>query len=182
MFTPFRGVSAPGLHGMEKYEVLKQLGKGGMGTAYLVRRMAEPGSAFAIKQVFGQAERARAGPMPRRPDTRGGAQVACADDNAANRALREAKTLQSIEHSNIVAYVDVFLNMDQGLLQVCTVMEFCEHGNLAQLLHKTKQQGERSAPMILRGGRPAAGARAVCRGHTHACDVFQAASSNTSAR
>ena len=73
----------------------------------------------------------------------------------ANRALREAKTLQSIEHSNIVAYVDVFLNMDQGLLQVCTVMEFCEHGNLGQLLHKTKQQGERSAPIILRGGRPA---------------------------
>lgn len=81
--------------------------------------------------------------------------MACADDNSANRALREAKTLQSIEHSNIVAYVDVFLNMDQGLLQVCTVMEFCEHGNLGQLLHKTKQQGERSAPIILRGGRPA---------------------------
>eukprot|EP00802_Teleaulax_amphioxeia_P011101 Tamp_11131.p1 GENE.Tamp_11131~~Tamp_11131.p1 ORF type:complete len:568 (+),score=102.68 Tamp_11131:53-1756(+) len=102
---------------MDKYEVLKQLGKGGMGTAYMVRRKAEPGSFLAIKQV------------------------ACADDSAANRALREAKMLQAIEHANIVAYVDVFLNMDQGLLQVCTVMEFCENGNLTQLLHKTKQQG-----------------------------------------
>jgi hypothetical protein len=52
--------------------------------------------------------------------------------------------------------------MDQGLLQVCTVMEFCEHGNLGQLLHKTKQQGERSAPMILRAeeaGLPGQGHR-----------------------
>ena len=115
--------------------------------------------------------------------------MACADNHSANRALREAKTLQSIEHSNIVAYVDVFLKMAQGLLQVCTVMEFCEHGNLGQLLHKTKQQGERSAPMILRGGRPAgagapplACARVVSRGHSHANDGFQGASSNTSAR
>ena len=27
--------------------------------------------------------------------------------------------LQGISHANVVAYVDVFLNMDQGLLQVC---------------------------------------------------------------
>jgi hypothetical protein len=48
---------------MDKYEVLKQLGKGGMGTAYMVRRKAEPGSAFAIKQVCGrQAERACGSP------------------------------------------------------------------------------------------------------------------------
>ena len=69
-------------------------------------------------------------------------QVACSNSDDGNKALREAKILEGIDHTNIVAYVDVFLNMDQGLLQVCTVMEFCENGDLAQYLGKTKASGE----------------------------------------
>jgi len=39
---------------MDKYEVLKQLGKGGMGTAYMVRQKIDTGknNVFAIKQVL----------------------------------------------------------------------------------------------------------------------------------
>ena len=48
---------------MDKYEVLKQLGKGGMGTAYMVRPKAEPGSFFAIKQVCARRQR----PLRARP-------------------------------------------------------------------------------------------------------------------
>jgi serine/threonine protein kinase len=70
-------------------------------------------------------------------------QVACTGSDDGNKALREAKMLQAISHSNIVAYMDVFLNMDKGLLQVCTVMEFCKNGDLAMYLGKTKDAGKK---------------------------------------
>ena len=38
---------------MDKYEVLKQLGKGGMGTAFMVKRIKDS-NVFAIKQVAPQ--------------------------------------------------------------------------------------------------------------------------------
>jgi serine/threonine protein kinase len=104
---------------MDKYEVLKQLGKGGMGTAYMVRRKDDASTVLAIKQV------------------------ACQNTDEGNKALREAKMLQAMSHAHVVAYVDVFLNMEQGLLQVCTVMEFCKSGDLAIYLGKTKESGER---------------------------------------
>jgi len=41
---------------------------------------------------------------------------------SGNEALREAKTLQGLSHHNVVRYNDVFLHMDGGLLQVCTII------------------------------------------------------------
>jgi serine/threonine protein kinase len=68
-------------------------------------------------------------------------QVVCQNEKEGDNAKAEASTLRSISHPNIVAYVDVFLATEQGLLQVCTVMEFCEKGDLAVFLGKTKERG-----------------------------------------
>jgi serine/threonine protein kinase len=124
---------------MEAYEVVRQLGKGGMGTAYCVRKRDGISGFLALKQV------------------------ACNNINEGNDALREAKMLQVIHtpmgsdvhkahrawhlcvcvcvggdlhsyivcapsqvlsHKNVVRYHDVFLHMDSGLLQVCHAFNF----------------------------------------------------------
>ena len=62
-------------------------------------------------------------------------QVVCESIGAANHALKEAKTLQRLDHVSICRYEDVFLHeLLQGYqkkLVVCIVMEFCEKGDLA---------------------------------------------------
>ena len=49
---------------------------------------------------------------------------------------------QGLTHRNVVRYHDVFLHMDGGLMQVCTVMEFCRSGDLAQHLLTLKEGSE----------------------------------------
>ena len=98
--------------------MVRQLGKGGMGTAYCVRKKMGSGGFLALKQV------------------------ACQSTAEGNDALREAKMLQSLSHHNVVRYHDVFLHMDGGLLHVCTVMEFCRSGDLAAHLSQVRSGGE----------------------------------------
>ena len=60
--------------------------------------------------------------------------VACDNIKAGNLALQEAKFLQSLDHPAIVKYNDVFLHKEKSRqeLLVCTVMEYCAHGDLAK--------------------------------------------------
>ena len=69
-------------------------------------------------------------------------QVAVRNIAEANDALREAKTLQSLSHRNVVRYHDVFLHADGGLMQICTVMEFCRSGDLVAYLTQLKAGNE----------------------------------------
>ena len=45
---------------------------------------------------------------------------------------------QGLSHRNVVRYHDVFLHSDDGLMNVCTVMEFCRSGDLAAYLMQLK--------------------------------------------
>ncbi|EKX38854.1 hypothetical protein GUITHDRAFT_76837, partial [Guillardia theta CCMP2712] len=100
------------------YEVVRQLGKGGMGVAYIVRSKDSSVTGFlALKQVHCQSKQEGTG------------------------ALKEAKILRSLSHVNVVRYHDVFLHLERGMQFVCTVMEFCRSGDLAQHLLQTKQSG-----------------------------------------
>jgi serine/threonine protein kinase len=94
---------------MDDYDVLGHLAKGGQGTTSRVRRKRD-NSIWVLK--------------------------ACYVDNAkaGNSALREAKTLQSLNHPHINRYQDVFLHQDGGQLVVCTLMEYCQGGDLAHYL------------------------------------------------
>mmetsp|Transcript_20176 Transcript_20176/g.46490 ORF Transcript_20176/g.46490 Transcript_20176/m.46490 type:complete len:761 (+) Transcript_20176:206-2488(+) len=71
--------------------------------------------------------------------------VACDSINSGNNALQECKMLQSLNHPNIVAYLDFFIHQDEKTqeLLVCTVMEFCKHGDLSRHLKTVKESKKR---------------------------------------
>jgi serine/threonine protein kinase len=89
--------------------VLNQLAKGGQGITTRVRRKRD-NTIWVMKESYVDSTK------------------------AGNSALREAKTLQSLNHPYINRYQDVFLHQDGGDLVVCTVMEYCEGGDLAHYL------------------------------------------------
>uniref|UniRef100_A0A7S0YX26 non-specific serine/threonine protein kinase n=1 Tax=Hemiselmis tepida TaxID=464990 RepID=A0A7S0YX26_9CRYP len=71
--------------------------------------------------------------------------VACDSINSGNNALQECKMLQSLSHPHIVAYLDFFIHQDEKTqeLLVCTVMEFCKHGDLSRHLKTVKESKKR---------------------------------------
>ena len=75
--------------------------------------------------------------------------VACDNIKAGNLALQEAKFLQSLDHPAIVKYNDVFLHKEKSRqeLLVCTVMEYCAHGDLAKRFRFTPSS---LAPILFR--------------------------------
>mmetsp|Transcript_32502 Transcript_32502/g.73039 ORF Transcript_32502/g.73039 Transcript_32502/m.73039 type:complete len:867 (-) Transcript_32502:41-2641(-) len=102
---------------MENYNTIKKLAKGGQGTTILVQAK-KGGDAMVLKQCK------------------------CATIKEANLALKEAKVLQSLNHAGIVAYYDVFLHQDDKALVICTLMEYCERGDLACYLNEVKRKDE----------------------------------------
>jgi len=66
---------------MRRYEIVRKLGEGSFGVAFLVRRTKD-GKKFAAKAV------------------------SAADNDAAESALKEAKLLAALNHSAVVRYVD----------------------------------------------------------------------------
>ena len=93
---------------MDKYARVKTLGKGSFGAAILVTSRADPSEKFVVKEV--DVSR-----MPR-------------DEREAARL--EAQLLAALHHPNIVTCHESFT--DRGKL--CIVMDYCERGDLYQLL------------------------------------------------
>ena len=101
-------MGAPGLRRIDAYEVVAPLGRGGMATVDLARRIGEQ-DLVAIKTV--------------RPDE--------LDDETAAATLRdEARVLAHIRHPNVVPLLDVF--SDGGKLHL--VMPFVRGSSLAELM------------------------------------------------
>lgn len=106
----------PGLEGMEYYEVLNQLAQGGQGITSRVKRKQD-NAVVVLKQSF------------------------CDNAKAGNSALREAKTLQGLDHPHIVRYEDVFLTEDGRQLVVCLIMAYMEGGDMARYMITVKKHG-----------------------------------------
>mmetsp|Transcript_6753 Transcript_6753/g.13043 ORF Transcript_6753/g.13043 Transcript_6753/m.13043 type:complete len:86 (+) Transcript_6753:80-337(+) len=85
---------------MEGYSIVKQLGKGGMGTAYAVRKAKSHQAGFLVLKM-----------------------VTCDNIQEGNAAMKEAKILSGLNHVHIVRYKDVFIHSEKGLMQICTIME-----------------------------------------------------------
>lgn len=106
---------------IESYDILNQLATGGQGVTSRVRRKAD-NSLWVLKECF------------------------CDSSRAGNSALQEAKTLQSLKHPHVIRYEDVFLSEKGGSLVVCTVMEYCDGGDLARYMIALKKHNMPVAP------------------------------------
>ncbi|XP_074911820.1 serine/threonine kinase-like domain-containing protein STKLD1 isoform X8 [Buteo buteo] len=79
---------------MEKYEVLEQLQPGALGTMLVVELKTEKGAEK--KCVIKQVE--------------------CIEEKQANEALKEARALLKLHHSNICAYKELFVTWDNEVI------------------------------------------------------------------
>eukprot|EP00756_Hemistasia_phaeocysticola_P060246 Hpha_TRINITY_DN3866_c0_g1::TRINITY_DN3866_c0_g1_i1::g.44525::m.44525/K08857/NEK1_4_5; NIMA (never in mitosis gene a)-related kinase 1/4/5 len=67
-------------------------------------------------------------------------------DQELKTAVNEVQVLKLLQHANVVRYQDHFVDCD-GFLNI--VMEYCSEGDLAQLIEKTKEAGQRlSEPRV----------------------------------
>lgn len=51
--------------------------------------------------------------------------------------------LQSLQHAHIVCYIDVFLHEEDKFLIICTLMEYCDRGDLGCYMNKVRAENNR---------------------------------------
>jgi len=94
---------------MEKYEVIREIGKGGEGVCILVR-LKETDKQYVLKKKL------------------------CTDLQEANAGLKEALYLAQFSSEYIVRYEDVFLDVQEmegmTIYFLCIIMEYCSMGSL----------------------------------------------------
>jgi len=100
---------------MEKYVLGKKLGGGGFGEVYLAKRK-DNGQKVAIKIMK---------------------KMSSLHDSERRAAENEVLILSSLDHPNIVTYVESFYV--EGRFHI--VMELCDRGDLAQIIEEQVEQG-----------------------------------------
>ncbi len=55
----------------------------------------------------------------------------------------QAKVLQRLVHDHIVCFLDVFLHEEDKFLIICTLMEYCDRGDLGCYMNKIRAEGNR---------------------------------------
>eukprot|EP00672_Neobodo_designis_P017615 CAMPEP_0174834866 /NCGR_PEP_ID=MMETSP1114-20130205/5092_1 /TAXON_ID=312471 /ORGANISM="Neobodo designis, Strain CCAP 1951/1" /LENGTH=685 /DNA_ID=CAMNT_0016068795 /DNA_START=37 /DNA_END=2094 /DNA_ORIENTATION=- len=129
------GASAPS-SAVEPYrwelKRLRTLGKGSYGVAILVEVVSEPPGWFPS-----ELRHSGASPRDRRTSTRPRLVVkeinlsACPAD-ARDSIFREIRILKTVQHPNVVQYVDSTLDIDTNRLFI--LMEYCDGGDVASLI------------------------------------------------
>lgn len=61
-------------------------------------------------------------------------------DKEKNQLVQEVNILREMKHPNIVRYVDRIIEKDKT--QICIVMEYCEKGDIGQLIKNQKRRVE----------------------------------------
>uniref|UniRef100_A0A7R9Z4D4 non-specific serine/threonine protein kinase n=1 Tax=Chlamydomonas euryale TaxID=1486919 RepID=A0A7R9Z4D4_9CHLO len=97
---------------MDKYKVIKRIGVGTYGSAYLVASTADANELFVLKKV----------------------KLDEANEKERVQAETEVEVLRALDHPLVLSYVDHFLYRGH----LCIVTEYCEGGDLAQLLRSRK--------------------------------------------
>ena len=104
---------------MDKYDQLKQLGKGSYGTVFLVREKNSRGRMWCMKKINLQGLGGR----------------------ERQASFLEVKLLRELRHPHVVSYQDSFLHKPTN--QLCLVMSFCEGGDLHRRVQQRKKEGGR---------------------------------------
>ncbi|XP_062271156.1 interferon-induced very large GTPase 1-like [Scomber scombrus] len=99
---------------MDKYEQLKEIGKGGFGTAILVKSK-EDGQQYVIKKIHGLSEMST---------------------EERQKAQQEVEVLSNMSHPFIVQYKESF--EERGCLYI--VMDYCEGGDLFEKISAQKRE------------------------------------------
>lgn len=112
---------------MESYKLLQRLGKGAQGSVFLVENK-DDGKEYVLKKVE------------------------CNDENEANKAFKEALTLQELSHPYICQYKEFFVTWDkeESAMFVCIVMGYYRLGDLDRALKKRRGRSEAIEELILK--------------------------------
>ncbi|OPJ67709.1 serine/threonine kinase-like domain-containing protein STKLD1 isoform B [Patagioenas fasciata monilis] len=114
---------------MEKYEVLEQLQPGALGTMLVAELKTEMDAEkkYIIKQVE------------------------CIEEKQANEALKEARDLLKLHHSNICVYKELFVTWDNEIssLFLCLVMEHSGQGDLSAAIKEKRHKSEKITDMVI---------------------------------
>src|SRR5262247_1000095 len=102
-----------------RYEIVRLIGKGGMGAIYEVRNV-RLGRAFALKMLIGEAAE---------------------DDEVLARFRREADVISRIKHPNIVDVID-WEHLEDG--SPCMVLEYLQGEDLG---NRIRAQGQLPWPL-----------------------------------
>jgi len=99
-----------------RYRVEKRLGSGSFGTVYLVEDARNKGEWKVLKEIF----------------------VGELQPDETVDAMREAKLLSTLNHPNIVKFLDSFVDGES----FCIVTEYCEGGDLDDKIKAWKKAGK----------------------------------------
>ncbi|NXA19476.1 STKL1 protein, partial [Ibidorhyncha struthersii] len=110
-------------------QVLEQLQPGALGTMLVAELKTQKGAEkkYVIKQVE------------------------CIEEKQANEALKEARDLLKLHHSNICAYKELFMTWDNEIssLFLCLVMQHSGQGDLSSVIKEKRQQSEKITDMVI---------------------------------
>ncbi|XP_064891782.1 serine/threonine kinase-like domain-containing protein STKLD1 isoform X15 [Columba livia] len=78
-------------------------------------------------------------------------QVECIEEKQANEALKEARDLLKLHHSNICVYKELFVTWDNEIssLFLCLVMEHSGQGDLSAVIKEKKHKSEKIADTVI---------------------------------
>ncbi|KFQ72713.1 putative inactive protein kinase-like SgK071, partial [Phoenicopterus ruber ruber] len=78
-------------------------------------------------------------------------QVECIEEKQANEALKEARDLLKLHHSNICAYKELFVTWDNEIssLFLCLVMQHSGQGDLSSVIKEKRQKSEKISDVVI---------------------------------
>ena len=98
-----------------KYELIKPIGKGKFAVVHRAKRLSDE-SIVAVKKIS----------------------VDSMDDKARGKCLKEVRLLQSLQHDNIVQYLDSSIDGDELII----VFEWAAAGDLKRQVRKANERGK----------------------------------------
>ena len=104
------------------YEILKPIGKGKFAVVYRAKRISD-GEIVALKRIS----------------------VDSIDAKARDKCLREVRLLQSLDHPNVIRYLDSFISDDDLVI----VVEWAAAGDLKRQLRKAQEKKQNFEERII---------------------------------